>query len=138
MAKVLLVDDDAMAQWALDEALTDAGHCVLQAATGVRAGELIESHPDIDVVVTDIDLAGPVSGLQLARFWRARSQRPTVFTTGFDASAVGILGHDPRDIILSKPFRADDLIALVERLAGPVRQAVAPIWRGYPHEKRAS
>lgn len=115
-AKVLLVDDDALSQWALDEALTDAGYRVLQAATGDHAGELMDKHPDLAILVTDISLAGPVTGLQLARFWRSRFNRPTVFITGFSHQDAGIVSLDARDAYLQKPFGAAELIRIVSRL----------------------
>ncbi len=113
---VLLVDDDAMTQWALGEALTDAGHSVVPAATGDHAGELIAQRPDLDILVTDIALGGPVTGQQLARFWRSRSGRPTVYITGASARDAGIVSFDARDFYLQKPFRAEELVQAVERL----------------------
>lgn len=113
---VLLVDDDAMNQWALGEALTDAGHNVMSAATGDYAGELIVQHPDLDILVTDIALEGPVTGQQLARFWRSRSERPTIYITGYSPRDVGIVSFDAKEAYLQKPFPAAELIRTIERL----------------------
>ncbi len=120
---VLLVDDDAMNQWALGEALTDAGHHVVAAATGDHAGELMAQHPDLDILVTDIALEGPVTGQQLARFWRSRSDRPTVYITGFSPREAGIVSFDAKEAYLQKPFPAEELVRVVERLVAAHRAA---------------
>ena len=138
MANVLLVDDDAMVQWALDEALSDAGHLVMQASTGATAGELIDQNPMLDLLVTDIALAGPVNGLQLSRYWRGKSGLPTVFITGFTQSDAGVVSMDKRDVYLRKPFRAEELIGLVERLVAQHPKHRAGLsWRASPREPRA-
>ncbi len=118
---VLLVDDDAMNQWALGEALTDAGHHVVPAATAAHAGELMARHSDLDILVTDIALAGPVTAQQLARFWRSRSNRPTVYITGYSPREAGIASFDAKDVYLQKPFPAEDLVRIVERLVSAHR-----------------
>ncbi len=124
---VLLVDDDAMTQWALGEALADAGHSVVPAATGAHAGELIVQHPDLDILVTDIALAEPVTGQQLGRFWRSRSDRPTVYITDASAGDAGIVSFDAKEVYLQRPFRAEDLVRAVERLVS-VHRAAGQTW----------
>jgi CheY-like chemotaxis protein len=68
----------------------------------------------VDVLFTDIDLAGQ-SGLELAR--RARMLRPrvhVVFASGYGAPPPGAVGFGFE--VVAKPYRLDDLRAMLRRL----------------------
>jgi two-component system chemotaxis response regulator CheY len=53
---VLTVDDSKTMRDMLRLALTDAGHTVVQADDGQHGAQVLEAHPDIDVIVTDINM----------------------------------------------------------------------------------
>ncbi len=63
---VLVVEDEALVNWDVAEALRDDGFDVLQAYNGEQALVLLGKHPDIRVVFTDVNLPGAVDGIVLA------------------------------------------------------------------------
>jgi CheY-like chemotaxis protein len=94
----------------LFEALGQEAH---GAATVEEALALLAAGP-IDVLFTDIDLAGQ-SGVELAR--RARALHPrvhVVFASGFGAPPADAL--DASFDVVAKPYRLDDLRAMLARL----------------------
>jgi signal transduction histidine kinase/DNA-binding response OmpR family regulator len=83
------------------------------AATVEDALAVLQARP-VDVLFTDIDLAGQ-SGVDLAR--RARALRPrvhVVFASGYGAPAADAVGFGFE--VVPKPYRLDDLRAMLRRL----------------------
>jgi len=52
--KILLADDDSRNVYALSKILNDRGMDILKAENGIQALELLNTHPDIDLVLMDI------------------------------------------------------------------------------------
>jgi DNA-binding NtrC family response regulator len=63
---VLVVEDEALVNLDIAEALRDEGFDVLQAYNGEQALILLHKRPDIRVVFTDVNLPGAVDGIILA------------------------------------------------------------------------
>ncbi len=116
---VLLVEDETFIRTMLSEALVDAGFVVTEAASGEAAQCLLDEGRGFDLLLTDVHMPGPVSGVDLARQLRARSpQIPVVFVTGRPDALrhFGALG--PRDRFVLKPCRSSALVgAVVSSLA---------------------
>jgi signal transduction histidine kinase/DNA-binding response OmpR family regulator len=94
----------------LFEALGQQAH---GAASVDEALALLEAQP-VDLLFTDIDLAGQ-SGVELAR--RARALRPrvhVVFASGYGAPAADAVGFAFE--VVAKPYRLDDLRGMLQRL----------------------
>jgi PAS domain S-box-containing protein len=115
-AVLLVVEDDAGVRAMAVRSLVEGGYRVLEAGDGQAALELIRRHEGpLDLLVTDVGMAG-MNGYELAARLRAeRPALPVVFMTGYGdgdsrrrASAVG---DSP---VLQKPFAPEDLL----RLAG--------------------
>lgn len=53
---VLTVDDSKTMRDMLRMALTEAGHTVVQADDGQHGVQVLEQHPEVDVIVTDINM----------------------------------------------------------------------------------
>ncbi len=108
---VLAVEDDAMVRAFSVAALEEAGYRVLQAPEGPDALALLDAHPEIDLLFTDVVLTGPQDGRQLAD--AARARRPglkVLFTTGYTPNA--IIHHGRLDAsvdLIVKPFTAAGL-----------------------------
>lgn len=62
---ILIVEDEPLIRLDLEEALADEGYRVLGAATVLEAIGHLARHPKIDGLVTDVDLPGGLSGLDL-------------------------------------------------------------------------
>jgi DNA-binding NtrC family response regulator len=65
---VLIVEDDPIIRWSGVETLGGAGFDVLEAGDASEALALLEAHGgSIGVLFTDVDMPGPIDGLELAR-----------------------------------------------------------------------
>ncbi|HYD86209.1 MAG TPA: response regulator [Vitreimonas sp.] len=73
---MLLADDDVIVRMALGEYLRTCGLKVLEAASGKEAKAVLQSGIDVDVVLSDAQLAGEETGFALAQW--IRRYRPTV------------------------------------------------------------
>lgn len=111
---LLVVEDDELVRQFVRRALEDAGYDLLVAADGQEALDLLETHPAVDLVLTDIVMPR-MKGTELAD--RVRSTRPgtpVLYMSGYiDGDPLnGQLDRDP-DLLLRKPFNAATLRARV-------------------------
>lgn len=63
---VLVVEDEALILMDIVEQLEAEGFKVYEASNGARAMRLLDLHPDISLLFTDIDMPGSMDGLKLA------------------------------------------------------------------------
>jgi len=63
---VLLVEDEPLLRAVTSDHLRDEGFRVIEAAAAAEAIALLEQHPDIDVLFTDVNLPGVLDGLELS------------------------------------------------------------------------
>jgi CheY-like chemotaxis protein len=73
---VLVVDDEAMIRMYAVDDMEEAGFSVIEAGSGPDALALLDDHPEIRVLFTDIQMPGAFDGMELAR--RVYSRRPDV------------------------------------------------------------
>lgn len=73
---VLLADDDVIIRLAVGEYLRHCGHKVIEAANGEEAKAILQAGLEIDVLLSDAQLAGPNNGFALAHW--IRRYRPSV------------------------------------------------------------
>ena len=69
---VLVVEDEPLVRMVAAETLAEAGYLILEAATGDEALRIITSGPPLSAVVTDVEMPGPLDGLELAKFIEKR------------------------------------------------------------------
>jgi two-component system, response regulator PdtaR len=69
---VLVVEDHHLILMATIDALTDAGFEALAARNAEDAIRLLEEHPDIHLVFTDVEVGGTTDGLMLSHYIRNR------------------------------------------------------------------
>jgi signal transduction histidine kinase/CheY-like chemotaxis protein len=115
---VLVVEDhDALRAYSTD-ALRELGYTVLEAAAGQKALEILDSHPDIVLLFTDVVLPDGMNGRQLAdEALRRRPGLKVLFTTGYTRNAIIHDGKlDDGVHLLSKPFTYADLAAKLHRI----------------------
>ncbi|MBN9309862.1 response regulator [Devosia sp.] len=70
--KILVVDDEPLIRLGLAFEVGEWGYEVLEAADADQAIALLEQHPDIRLVITDVDMPGSMDGIRLAHFVRSR------------------------------------------------------------------
>lgn len=69
---VLVVEDEAMIRMGAIALVADLGLEHFEASSAEEAITLLEVHPHITIVFTDIQMAGSMDGLQLAAYARDR------------------------------------------------------------------
>lgn len=108
---ILLVDDDAAQLMLLRMLVEQQGHNVLTAQDGQEALEIFMQHPDIRLVVTDLDM--PVmDGFELLRRLREQQTRYTyliVLTSSEDKESVVRALNEGADDFLTKPAFNEEL-----------------------------
>jgi CheY-like chemotaxis protein len=117
---ILVVEDDAMVRDFVVRQLDRLGYRALAAAKGAEALALIDRGDHIDLMLTDVMLAGGMSGKQLA--FEADLRRPglkVLYMSGYAENAILHHGRlDPDVALLSKPFRAADLERAIREAIG--------------------
>lgn len=105
---VLTVDDSATVRLMIASALEAAGFRVISARDGPEALELLREHPEIEILLVDVQMPG-MSGPQLAtQAQRARPGLPILFVTG---DAEGSLEFDGGTApVVRKPFTESELL----------------------------
>ena len=111
---VLVVEDDPSLLALAAHVLGKQGHHVLTDMDAFGALVLLRSH-SVDLLFTDVDLAGGTNGVALARDARAlRSDLPVAYTSG----RVNLSTDEmvPGSVFLQKPYRLAEVIGLPDRL----------------------
>jgi CheY-like chemotaxis protein len=94
--------------------LEGVGLRVLEAGNAQQALDILKAVPDIDLVFTDIVLAGDMDGYALARAIRKSHPKvKIIMTSGFPGIRFNESELAKSLPLLSKPYRKQDLIRLV-------------------------
>jgi signal transduction histidine kinase len=118
--RILVVDDDPIVLAGTVAMLEDLGHVAIEVPSGAAALLALGAERGIELVITDHAMPG-MTGVELVSRIRGNwPEMPVIIATGY-AELVGDtdLGL-PR---LSKPYRQQELAALVARLVGDQGQA---------------
>jgi signal transduction histidine kinase/FixJ family two-component response regulator len=127
---ILIVEDDDDVRAHTVGILRELGYSVLEAPNGRTALGILEQHPEIRLLFSDVGLPGGMNGRQLAE--AARRQRPdlkVLFTTGYARNAIVHDGRlDPGVQLITKPFAYAALAArlrdMLDAEDGPKRVLV--------------
>nr|WP_243368204.1 response regulator [Microvirga solisilvae] len=115
---VLLVEDELLVRLTQVEILRDAKFWVVEAQDADEAFDLLRQRPDINVVLTDVNMPGSIDGFEFARL--VRQGWPEVGVLVISGKVAPKDGDLPEGThFLQKPIRSD---ALVEAL----KQSMAP------------
>ncbi len=116
---ILVVEDDAPVREAVVGMLTDLGYRVLKAGDALQALSILEDEPRIDLLFTDFGMPGPLKTRDLAR--QARVMIPdlkVLYTSGYAADEVMHDGRLDAGLLLSKPYRREELAQRIRRVLG--------------------
>ncbi|WP_158742366.1 response regulator [Acidisphaera sp. L21] len=114
--RILVVEDEFLIRLTLSEVLADEGYEVLEAESGDEAIAILDTSPDVAVLLTDIQLPGALDGRALVR--RARETRPmlpVIFMSGRpDDSEPNATGA--KEMNISKPYLPSEICAAVRKM----------------------
>ena len=112
---ILVVEDDERMREMTVAAVRELGFTAMEAESADVALRLLESHPDIALLFTDIVMPD-MNGRELVK--QALDQRPdlkVLFTTGYTRNAVVHNGVIDADVnFLAKPFTVEQLGAKMQ------------------------
>lgn len=116
---ILVVEDEADVRAHSTETLREMGYKVLEAEDGAHGLRVLDAHPEIDLLFTDVGLPNGMNGKMLADEAKARRPGlPVLFTSAYAAEVlVSDNRLDAGVALISKPFT-------VAGLAQRVRQAL--------------
>jgi len=109
---VLVVDDEPILRFNAAEAFKDVGCEAYEAGQSDEALEVLDQHPDISVLFTDINMPGNHDGLELAALVHAR--RPDVrliITSGREQPPPANIPDDGQ--FIPKPYRLEAVTDIV-------------------------
>lgn len=106
----LIVEDQPFVGLVASDILQESGFETFHAYDAADAAALLDQHPEIEVVVTDAELSGSVTGVELCH--RVSRERPDVQLVV--TSAGNVTGDVPRGArVLRKPYASGELRTLV-------------------------
>jgi len=103
------------------EGLKDRGYAVLEAADAVTALRILGNRPDVRVVFTDINMPGPLDGMDLAH--EAHERWPKlrlIVTSGNYQLRDSDIPNDGR--FFAKPYDVDDVADHIDAALGRDRK----------------
>jgi light-regulated signal transduction histidine kinase (bacteriophytochrome) len=123
LAKVLVVEDDAITALGLSEALEETGYLILgPASSGEEAIDLAERYRP-DLVLMDVSLGGELSGTEAAQIIYDRFDTPVIYVTGYSNPAtIEEIGEAGEDGFLRKPVLIEDLQTAIQLALGRRRR----------------
>jgi two-component system, chemotaxis family, chemotaxis protein CheY len=111
---ILLVEDDQTIRELATMMLDADGYRVLSAGTAQEAMDVLEQHPDVDLIFSDVQMPGG-DGVNMVRELRRRAVTiPALLTSGMKNPDTGTL--PTHTDFLSKPYSHAGLLAALQRL----------------------
>jgi len=112
---ILVVEDDEDVRASTTEMLRDLGYTILEAENARSGLQLLDGHPEIRLLFTDVGLPGGMNGRQLAdEARRRRRSLKVLFASGYARNAIVHDGRlDPGVELITKPFTQAILAARV-------------------------
>jgi len=105
---ILIVEDEAMIRMGAAAIIEDLGYEFFEATNADDAISLLEQHPQIKIVFTDIQMAGSMDGLELAAY--VRTHWPPVNFIIVSGNHHAVASEMPeRSTFIHKPYRDVDI-----------------------------
>jgi CheY-like chemotaxis protein len=113
---VLLVEGELLVQRDLIEWLSEQGLKVLTALTADEAIEVLDGHPEIDVLLTDIEMPGSMDGIRLAHFV-AKRWPPVKIIVLSGRFHTQLSDLPPDSLFIPKPYHPEALLTAISGAA---------------------
>lgn len=115
--RVLIVEDEPLLLMQAADFIADAGFDTLEARDADEAIRLLETHDDIRIVFTDVDMPGSMDGLKLAAAVRGRWPPIEIIVTSayFNVQAADL---PERGRFFKKPYQTQKVIDALREMTG--------------------
>jgi CheY-like chemotaxis protein len=112
---ILVVEDEWLLRLEIVSELQREGWTVLESSTAEDALNMIDEGQKIDLLITDIRLAGTLNGWDVAEGWRkVKAELPVIYTSG---NTVNEARKVPGSVFLSKPCRISEIVEVSRKLS---------------------
>jgi two-component system, response regulator PdtaR len=112
---VLVVEDEGLVRLDAAETLRNAGFAVVEAANAEQALAVVAGGESVDLLFTDINMPGPIDGLELAR--RVNRLEPRIHVLLTSGKVRPARGQIPESgAFLCKPYSAEAVTRAVSRM----------------------
>ena len=112
---VLLVEDELLVRMLGADILEDAGFQVVEAMNGEEAVTVLEARPDVQVLLTDVDMPGSIDGFELARHTSAH--RPDIAILIVSGKVRPGPGEMPEgSLFVPKPYQPAALVQQIHQM----------------------
>ena len=116
-AIVLVVENEAIIRLELVRELADMGLAMLEAGDADEAIALLDAHPKIQILLTDIKMDGSMDGIRLAHHVRDRwPPVKIIMASGMTGTRFSDLPAG--SILVTKPYGPEDIKRAVTYLTG--------------------
>jgi two-component system chemotaxis response regulator CheY len=119
--KVLIVDDSRTIRQQVSFTLSKGGYDVVEAEDGRDGIEKLKANPDVAMIVSDVNMPN-MNGLEMVEAISADAAAPkppiVMLTTEGSGEMIARAKQAGAKGWLVKPFKPDQLIAVVAKLAG--------------------
>jgi two-component system, response regulator PdtaR len=115
---ILVVEDEPLVRLFLTDFLDEAGFKIFEAVNADEAMTILKARPDIQAILSDIEMPGSMNGLQLARTVHERWPGiGIVITSGRERPGPDDLSD--KVAFLAKPYLPDTIINVIRQMATP-------------------
>ena len=126
MAKILIVDDSDVLRLELRDVLTAGGHDVLEGVDGVDGAEKAAAHPDIHLIITDLNMP-QLDGISMCKRIRenaALRRVPIFMLTTESSTELKIAGKEAGVLVwIVKPFDGGKVLAAITKVLSMAKAA---------------
>jgi nitrogen-specific signal transduction histidine kinase/CheY-like chemotaxis protein len=114
---ILVVEDNESVREVAAAMIEEMGYDVLTAINGPEGLKMIEERRDINLVLSDVIMAGGMNGPELAaKAMKVRPKLKVLFMSGYAPGSVRLMQDLPDTIeLVNKPFTRNDLTEKVKR-----------------------
>lgn len=117
MAKIIVVEDEAIVAMATKMMLTNLSHEIIKVVSVAEQAILEINKNNVDLILMDIKLKGEMDGIHAAEEIRKSKNVPILFVTGnSDAKTRQRIAKIPNASTLLKPVMIEDLDNFVKQL----------------------
>ncbi|ACI57987.1 response regulator receiver protein (plasmid) [Rhizobium leguminosarum bv. trifolii WSM2304] len=120
---VLIVEDELLIRIVLADTLADEGYDVIEAGNVLEAVAVL-GRRKVDAVITDVDMPGGLSGLDLARMISSSDMKvPVIITSGGSIVRPEELPSDT--VFMPKPYGMNVISAMVREMTAAETRKMA-------------
>ena len=125
-ATIFVVDPDILVRMVIADYLRECGYRVVEGVNADDVLAVLEAGRKIDVILTEVQLAGSVDGFELARQIRENHPDIDVILTSGVTRAADKAGNLCDDGPVEKPYQSHEIVRRINILRERRRRALRP------------